>query len=165
MLMPRTDVVRNKSLSYFRPRQLGRARWLGAELGQSRYQKYAVTILRSQMATQSADPASDQGGGKRRLFLPEGHTDYLFPWPGAVATRRHCEPRHVGQREVTIRSAIILPRHNCSSAVSRGIHSAIWTSRQIFYERVDQGARMVAIEFGMWRSGRNGGSPGSITVG
>src|SRR5450631_1240533 len=25
--------------------------------------------------------------------------------------------------------------------------------------------RMVAIEFGMWRSGRKGGSPGSITVG
>ena len=24
---------------------------------------------------------------------------------------------------------------------------------------------MVAIEFGMWRSGRNGGTPGSITVG
>jgi len=25
--------------------------------------------------------------------------------------------------------------------------------------------RMVAIEFGMWRSGRNGGSSGSVTVG
>jgi 5-methylthioadenosine/S-adenosylhomocysteine deaminase len=25
--------------------------------------------------------------------------------------------------------------------------------------------RMVAIEFGMWRSGRNGGSPGSVTIG
>jgi hypothetical protein len=25
--------------------------------------------------------------------------------------------------------------------------------------------RMVAIEFGMWRSGRKGGSPGSIAVG
>jgi hypothetical protein len=24
---------------------------------------------------------------------------------------------------------------------------------------------MVAIEFGMWRSGRNGGSSGSVTVG
>jgi hypothetical protein len=25
--------------------------------------------------------------------------------------------------------------------------------------------RVVAIEFGMWRSGRKGGSPGSVTVG
>jgi len=26
-------------------------------------------------------------------------------------------------------------------------------------------SRMVAIEFGMWRSGRKGGSAGSVTVG
>jgi hypothetical protein len=36
---------------------------------------------------------------------------------------------------------------------------------KVFMSALIKSTRTVAIEFGMWRSGRKGGAPGSITVG
>ena len=52
-----------------------------------------------------------------------------------------------------------------SGDVSCAGSSAARASRQSFTSALIKRMRMVAIEFGMWRSGRKGGSSGSITVG
>ena len=54
----------------------------------------------------------------------------------------------------TLQNRLILLRHNFSLPVSHGIGSATRTSRQSSCDRVDQSTRIVAIELGMWRSGR-----------
>jgi hypothetical protein len=60
---------------------------------------------------------------------------------------------------------LILLRHNLrrlyliALAPQQGHRGRVFTSALI------NDTRMVAIEFGMWRSGRKGGSSGSITVG
>src|ERR1700704_4299227 len=63
------------------------------------------------------------------------------------------------------RAALILLRHKfwrlCLAAFrpQQGHRGRVFTSALI------KRTRMVAIEFGMWRSGRKGGSSGAITVG
>jgi hypothetical protein len=59
-----------------------------------------------------------------------------------------------------MRGPLVLLRHNRS----RWTGSAKWASRQVPHAVVNLN-RVVAIEFGIWRSGRNGGASGSVTVG
>jgi hypothetical protein len=63
-------------------------------------------------------------------------------------------------------TAIVLLRHFFDAVERLGIRSAQHGHRESVLARATiNRRRMVATEFGMWRSGRNGGSSGSITIG
>jgi hypothetical protein len=70
--------------------------------------------------------------------------------------------------EVALRAdfALVLLRHNlCDRACARcGAPQDGQRGKRLMIAAMSL-RRMVAIEFGMWRSGRNGGSSGSVTVG
>ncbi len=61
--------------------------------------------------------------------------------------------------------ALVLLRHNFRRLCLAALAPQQRHRGKFFMIALIKRARMVAIEFGMWRSGRKGGSPGSITVG
>jgi hypothetical protein len=78
--------------------------------------------------------------------------------------REHCQIVHVGRNLMSKHRRLLLHhkfRRLCLEALlpQQGHRGRVLMSALI------KRKRMVAIEFGMWRSGRKGGSPGSITVG
>jgi hypothetical protein len=61
--------------------------------------------------------------------------------------------------------ALVLLRHKCAARML-GIWAAQYGHRDsVLTSATSNRRRMVAIEFGMWRSGRKGGASGSVTLG
>jgi hypothetical protein len=65
-----------------------------------------------------------------------------------------------------VQTALLLLHHKSLGCVFLGIGAAQHGHRDsVATSATIRCRRMVATEFGMWRSGRNGGSSGSVTVG
>jgi hypothetical protein len=62
------------------------------------------------------------------------------------------------------KSAFVVLRHNCRRDVGALLPQHGHRGMFLMSALINR-TRMVAIEFGMWRSGRKGGSSGSITLG
>jgi len=75
-------------------------------------------------------------------------------------------PHRLGREEAVrrLKTGLVVLRHNCRRDVGALLPQQGHRGMFLMSALINR-TRRVAIEFGMWRSGRKGGSSGSITLG
>jgi hypothetical protein len=84
---------------------------------------------------------------------------------GATAAKRRRPDPNAPARTENPHHALSILRHNFVRLYLAALAPQHGHRGRVLMSTLIKRARMVAIEFGKWRSGRKGGSPGSITVG
>lgn len=123
-----------------------------------RYLKIGAFLLVCCCGSQSHSEVPDLPP-KNVLEIPDAD-----PWPTPTMIGKSWTPEQQ-QLMNDLKNRLILLHHKFRRLWLEALLPQQGHRGKIFISALITRTRMVAIEFAMWRSGRKGGSPGSITVG